>query len=196
MAVATIEVSPFYQLQEKPVSESVLPESQCGFTAGRSTSDMKFTLHQLQEKVTEQQKPLYILFVDFSKAFDTTDRTTLWKVLKIYGCPYKFTDIARVFHDYMSAVISVGGRPVLLFQSAMESRRGVYWRRLCLHSTSLQCWNMCLAGVYIRRRSDVGLFNLARLHATSSTLMICVRKLLYADDSALVAASQQETGDY
>jgi len=35
------------------ISEEVLPGSQCGFWAGRSTSDMIFTLHQLQEKAAE-----------------------------------------------------------------------------------------------------------------------------------------------
>ena len=38
----------------KFISQEVLPESQCGFRAGRSTSDMIFTLHQFQEKAAEQ----------------------------------------------------------------------------------------------------------------------------------------------
>ena len=37
----------------KKISEEVLPESQCGFRAGRSTIDMIFTLRQLQEKAIE-----------------------------------------------------------------------------------------------------------------------------------------------
>ena len=39
----------------KAISEEVLPESQCGFRAGRSTTDMIFTLRQLQEKAIEQR---------------------------------------------------------------------------------------------------------------------------------------------
>ena len=46
--------------------------------------------------------------------------------------------------------------------------------------------------MYIRSRPDDGLFNLARLRATSKTTVICVRGLLYADDSALVATSQDD----
>ena len=38
----------------KTISEEVLPESQCGFRAGRSTTDMIFTLRQLQQKAIEQ----------------------------------------------------------------------------------------------------------------------------------------------
>ena len=73
----------------KFISEEVLPESQCRFRQGRSTSDMIFTLCQLQEKTAEQHQPLYIVFVDFTKGFDTIDRTTLWKILEIYGCLWK-----------------------------------------------------------------------------------------------------------
>ena len=67
------------------MSESVLPESQCGFRAGRSTSGMIFTLHQLQEKAIEQQQPLYIVFIDFSKAFDIFHQTPLWEVLTTFS---------------------------------------------------------------------------------------------------------------
>jgi len=65
----------------RSISEDVLPESQCGFQAGRSITDMIFTLRQAQEKAIEQCKPLYVVFVDLSKAVDTVDRQTLWKVL-------------------------------------------------------------------------------------------------------------------
>ena len=52
------------------LAKRVYPEAQCGFNAGRSTIDMIFSLRQLQEKCREQRKPLYIAFVDLSKAFE------------------------------------------------------------------------------------------------------------------------------
>ena len=58
----------------KTISEQLLPETQCGFCAGRSTANMIFTLRQLQEKAVEHQRSLYIVFVDFSKAFNTINR--------------------------------------------------------------------------------------------------------------------------
>jgi len=59
------------------ISENLLPESQSGFRAGRSTVEMIFTSRQLQEKCREQHKNLFIVFVDFSKAFDTVHRDIL-----------------------------------------------------------------------------------------------------------------------
>ncbi|KAI0222834.1 hypothetical protein LSAT2_025927 [Lamellibrachia satsuma] len=59
-------------------ANDVLPEAQCGFRLSSSTIDMIFTLRQLQEKAAEQNKPLYIAFADFSKAFDSISRPCLW----------------------------------------------------------------------------------------------------------------------
>jgi len=47
----------------------ILPESQCGFRTGRSTTDMIFSAHQLQEKCLEQYKDLYLIFIHLTKAF-------------------------------------------------------------------------------------------------------------------------------
>ncbi|KAI0213003.1 hypothetical protein LSAT2_002055, partial [Lamellibrachia satsuma] len=52
------------------LASRVYPESQCGFRAGRSTIDMIFSVRQLQEKCREQGMPLYVAFIDLTKAFD------------------------------------------------------------------------------------------------------------------------------
>jgi len=55
------------------VAPVVLPESQCdcGFRSSRGTMDMIFCLRQTQEECIEQSMPLYAVFIDFTKAFDT-----------------------------------------------------------------------------------------------------------------------------
>ena len=65
----------------------IIPEAQCSFTEGRGTVDMIFTIRQLQEKCIEQQMPLYEVFVDLTKAFDTVNREALWVILGRIGCP-------------------------------------------------------------------------------------------------------------
>ena len=62
------------------MSEQNLPEAQCGFRPGRSTVDMVFTMRQLQEKYIEQNIPLYTVFIDLTKAFDTVNTEALWIV--------------------------------------------------------------------------------------------------------------------
>ncbi|XP_072051734.1 uncharacterized protein [Amphiura filiformis] len=87
----------------------MLPESQCVFRTSQSSIDPIFTLRQLQEKSIKQQIPLYMVFIDFTKAFDTIDRELLWKLLEHYGCPYIFVKIIREFHDRMQATALVDG---------------------------------------------------------------------------------------
>lgn len=57
---------------------------------------------ELQEKAAEQDRPLYVVSVDFTKAFDAVDRTALWKILEIYGCPDKLVNIIKPLWSIMA----------------------------------------------------------------------------------------------
>ena len=70
---------------------------------------MIFTVRQLQEKCREQNRGLYITFVDLTKAFDTVNRDGLWKIMAKFGCPEKFINIVRLFHDGMEARVKDNG---------------------------------------------------------------------------------------
>lgn len=48
-------------------------------------------------------------FVDFSKAFDTVDQKILWKVLKLYGCPYNVVQTIKLFHEGMTGAVRIAG---------------------------------------------------------------------------------------
>ena len=60
---------------------------------------MVFVLRQIQEKIREQNKGLYISFVDLTKAFDTVNRKALWKILRRLGCPPKFLSLIVQLHE-------------------------------------------------------------------------------------------------
>ena len=70
---------------------------------------MIFCLRQLKEKCIEQDQPLYIVSVDFTKAFDTVGRTGLWQLLRKYGCPEKFTTMIESLHTGMMVNVRNGG---------------------------------------------------------------------------------------
>ena len=88
---------------------------------------MIFSLRQLQEKSIEQDKELYIVFIDFRKAFDTLDRRLLWRVLKTFGCPDHLIEMVRLFHDGAGGRVVVGDRKVNDSTSPMVPSKDVYW---------------------------------------------------------------------
>ena len=49
----------------------IINEAQAGFRNGYCTTDNMFTLHELIQKYLSKKKGrLYVLFIDFEKAFD------------------------------------------------------------------------------------------------------------------------------
>ena len=91
------------------ITPEVVPETQCGFRSNRGIVDMIFCLRHLQEKCIEQDRPLYIVFVDLAKAFDTVGKTGLWHILRKYGCHEKFTTMIESLHTGMMVHIRNGG---------------------------------------------------------------------------------------
>ena len=72
------------------IVKTILPELQCRFHLNRGTTDMNFTACQVQKKCSEQRQDLHQVFVDLTKAFESVNRETLWKILGKLGCPDHF----------------------------------------------------------------------------------------------------------
>ena len=69
---------------------------------------MIFVLRQIQEKCREQNKGLYITFVDLTKAFDIVNRKALWQVMKRLGCPSKFLTMIMELHEGQMGQVRLG----------------------------------------------------------------------------------------
>ena len=82
-----------------------IQEEQAGFRAGRSCTDQIFTLRNIIEQCHEWRLPHFINFVDFSKAFDSIHRDTLWKILSTYGIPPKLISMIEIFYDNFKCVV-------------------------------------------------------------------------------------------
>ena len=191
LAIAGKIMAKIVQSRLSRLAEGVLTESQCGFRQERSTVDMIFSLRQIQEKAIEQQQELYIVFIDFRKAFDTVDRSMLWRVLKLFGCPEHLTEIIRQFHEGTKGRVLVGTQ----VSEDIEVNHGT--KQGCVLAPTLFTLFLTVVltilhqevqdGVYIRTRTDGKLFNLARLRAKTKTKKELIQELLFADDTALVA---------
>ena len=88
----------------------ILPEEQSGFRPNHSTTDKMFVICRLQELARKKRIPLYVCFIDLTKAYDSVDRTLLWTVLARFGVPQIMISVIRQFHDSMRACVRLDDR--------------------------------------------------------------------------------------
>ena len=173
------------------IAPVVIPESQCGFRSGRGTMDMIFCLRQTQEKCIEQNMPLYAVFIDFTKAFDTVSRDGLWQVLTKFGCPAKFVNIIKSLHSGMQASVAQGTNHSNEFAVTNGVKQGCVLAptlfSLYLSAMLEVAFDDSLDDVSIQTRHNADLFNVAHFKARTKTSQKIVKEMLFADSSALVA---------
>ena len=178
------------------VAESILPEAQCGFRPGRSTIDMIFAMRQIQEKCVEQNMPLYTVFIDLTKAFDTVNREALWTVLERTGCPPKFLKMIQLFHTGMKGQVLTNGNMTEEFPITNGVKQGcvlapvlfnIFFTAMLSHA----CRNL-EKGIHLKYRMDGSLFDLRRLQAKTKTSMELLQETLFADDCSLNAHSEAD----
>ena len=68
-----------------------LMDTRCGFGQGRNTANKIRVTCQVVENVGEYQTPVYLCFVDLSKAYDSVYHTAMVAILKSYGVPHQVT---------------------------------------------------------------------------------------------------------
>ena len=173
-----------------------LPESQCGFRAGRGTSDMIFAARQLQEKCMEQHRYVYTTFVDLTKAFNTVSREGLWKIMEKFGCPSTFIAIVRQFYDGMMARVLDDAEPSEAFPVTNGVKQGCVLAQtlfsMMFSAMLTDAFRDCEPGINIKFRTDGKLFNPRRLQAVTKVKETVLRDFLFADDCALNASDVHE----
>jgi sorting nexin-29 len=91
--------------------EDEMVEEQCGFRKGRSCTHAIFTVQQIIEKRKERILPLFLLFIDYEKAYDNVNRDKLWEMMEnkipnylltTFKCIYRNTNVKIKFNDNIS----------------------------------------------------------------------------------------------
>ena len=85
------------------------PPNQLGFTKGAQTLDHLFTLSTIVDKYKLKKRPIYSVFVDFKKAFDSICREALFYKLAVSGISGKFYDVLRYMYSHSKAHIKLAG---------------------------------------------------------------------------------------
>ena len=155
---------------------------------------MIFSVCHLQEKCREQNQPLYLAFIDLTKALDLVSRDGLFRMLPLIGCPPKLLSIVKSFHDGMRSTVQFDADiPNDFVKSGVKQGCvlafilfDIFFCMLLKHA-----FKSSIDGIYLHSRSDGHLFDIARLRAKSKTRTVNIRDVLFADDAALVSHSEE-----
>ena len=67
-------------------------------------------IRRLQELARKKRIPLYVCFIDLTKAYDSVNRTLLWTVLARFGVPQNMISVIRQSHNGMQACVRLDDR--------------------------------------------------------------------------------------
>ena len=94
----------------RPKIEPILRKNQNGFRPGRSTLGQILTLRRIIEEITFCNKTAALIFVDFSKAFDSVNREKMFEILGLYGIPNETIDAIKVLYtNTRSSIVTPDG---------------------------------------------------------------------------------------
>ena len=141
------------------------------------------------------KQPLYLAFIDLTKAFDLVSRDGLFKMLPLIGCPPKLLSIVRSFHHSMMSTVQFDGDMTAEFGVKSGVKQccvlaptlfGIFFALLLNHA-----FKRATDGVYLHSTPDGCLFNISWLCAKTKTRTVTIRDLLFVDNVAMESHQQE-----
>ena len=86
--------------------DNILRENQNGFRRSRSTTSQILTIRRILAGVRAKNLQVTLLFVDFTKAFDSIHRGKMGQILLAYGIPKE--TVAAIMVLYRNTKVKVG----------------------------------------------------------------------------------------
>ncbi|BHF69290.1 hypothetical protein SprV_0301233300 [Sparganum proliferum] len=135
-------------------------------------------------------------FVDLKKAFGTVNREGLWKTMQKFGCPQRFTQMARQLHDSIMAQLTDKGFVSEAFAMTNRVNQGCVlaptFFGLMLSAMLIDAYREERPNIRTAYRTDGHLLNQRRMHFQSRVFTTPVHELLFADDCAPNTTSEEE----
>ena len=174
----------------------IIGEEQAGFRAGYSTQDHIFTLHAIIETYlnqihkTNKKKRLYCAFIDYQKAFDLVDRSSLWT--KLLACDIKGKIMKLIFNLYQNtkACVKLNNKISQSFNCNIGVRQGDNLSPL-LFALFINDFEQSISEKYNGLDTLNDLFQNVSTNDEILTLLK-LYVLLYADDTIIMAENPNE----
>jgi hypothetical protein len=103
---------------------SLRAPTQCGFRPGHGTLDAIFTLQHLISVAQHSRRRLFVVFVDFKKAFDKVRRDLLLERCRKLGVHGPFLDMLVALYDRVCCQVAVNGELGEAFPTASGTKQG------------------------------------------------------------------------
>ena len=157
-----------------------MAEEQFGFVKGKGTTDAIIALRNIIEKSNARQdQELWLLFIDYSKAFDTVVHKKLWKAFINLGVPKHLVWLLQKLYQKAKGVMRVEQEKTEPFKFEKGVRQG------CLVSPIA----FIMVGEVIMRITEEKCGNLRRGYNAGGRDIWNIR---YADDTTLIARSRED----
>ena len=165
-------------------------DEQAGFRSGYSTMDHVFVLKAIIDIYLCKRSRVYCAFIDYSKAFDLVDRTSLWQKLISNGINGKVLTVIFNLYKNAKSCVRVNGRISEYFACNVGVRQGENLSPL-LFTIYLNDFEYYVSRQY---RGLAQLSHDISLNLSDDDVEIFLRLyvLLYADDTIVMAESPQE----
>ena len=174
----------------KPKVEEELSDCQAGYRKNRGTIDMLFVLQILIEKIRNTDQEMFIVFIDYSKAFDSVIHQSLFHFMIKMGFPRHLVSLIASLYNDQKATIRWNNQNCKFFNITKGVRQG------CILSPHL----FSIYTEHIMREADIedmgvniGGRNLSNLRYADDTGLLAdnitgARRILYRVDRVGKAA--------
>ena len=168
----------------------LLGEEQAGFRNGYSTVDHIFVLNSIVDIYLQKRKKLFCAFIDYSKAFDMIDRSSLWYKLLGAGINGKIINVIFNLYQNAKSCVKSNGKMSDFFSCDRGVRQGENLSPI-LFAIYLNDFE------YFVSRKYSGLSYLSsEINSNNDDddveIFLRLYVLLYADDTIVMAASYDE----
>lgn len=189
---------------DKYLIEEIGLQEQNGFSSARGCVDCTAALKIALQNLHSVNQEAYVVFVDLVKAFDSVNRTMLWKILAKYGVPETLITVIRKMYTGLSIECDVNGI-LFSFPSTSGVKQGdnlapvlfLFAIQAALDSMSA-CWpfrqpefEWCPKVAEDSNDTPDGTLT-TRITAKKRLESFLLNKALFADDAAFIFLSRED----
>lgn len=104
--------------------EPILEEEQAAFRQNRQTGDNIYIIRSIIERKIEEGEELYLTFIDLKAAFDTVDRSEIWRTLKELKVDKNLIGAIRSSYRTVMARVQLEGQRSEMFEMKKGIKQG------------------------------------------------------------------------